>query len=526
MRLNTYQHQDYSAGLNDTDDPSEIDRNQASLLRNWTVRERGKLVRRDGLTKVGSTLSGTIRGLHAYLQSDGDKDLLVMDDTSLKYLNSTTFDTLNTGFDGTNDYTFANVNMTNRVYFGNQDNEIHYWDRVSTTLNASLTSLGASVPHGNIMLWFKNHMFQLNNVTLSSTAYPDRLYWSALSDPDTWDTTNDFIPFPNGGRLITMAPLGEDALVIFQERAVRFLSGYGDTEWRVTASANNLANIDESVGTISPKGVVNVGNEVWFIDDEANIRRITQTDFNTLRSDIICTNIQGTLSGINKSQLEKAVAWVHNDYVLFAVPNGSDTDNSLVLVFDIIAAKRNAASGGKLESWTTFTGWNPSFFMAYPTSTTPDMLFADSVNKKIYKWAGTDDDGVVIDARWDSKKDDFKYPERYKRYRFGYLRGAGTTGDIDVGFYAGVDDDTMLFLGNLNLQISGSTLGPTGTDTLGPTGNFTLGGAQDGELKFYYDRTGGVCTGKSVQHSIRHAVVSEQPEINGFTSHYKLRSLR
>jgi hypothetical protein len=269
-----------------------------------------------------------------------------------------------------------------------------------------------------------------------------------------------------------------------------------------------------------------VGNEVWFIDDEANIRRVTQTDFNALRTDIISTNIQGTLSGINKTQLEKATAWIHNDYVFFAVPNGSDTENSLVLVFDIIAAKRNAASGGKMESWTTFTGWSPGFFISYPTSTTPDLLMADMDADKVYKWSGTDDDGVGVDARWDGKVDDYKYPERYKRLRYGYIRGIGTSSDINVGIYAGIDVDQLVMLGDLELQTTGSRLGPTGTDTLGPGGTFTLGGAADGELKFYYDRTGGTSTVKSILHSIRHAVAGQQPEVQGFTSHYKLRSLR
>jgi hypothetical protein len=526
MKLNTYQHQDYSGGLNDTDSPESIDRNQATLLRNWLVRERGKLVRRDGLDQVGSTLSGTCYGLYAYLQSDGDKDILVMDGTSLKYLNGTTFAALDSGFTGTNDYTFQNVNMTNRVYFGNEDNQVHYWDRASTTLNSCLTDLGATVPHGNISLWFKNHMFQLNNVTLSGTAYPDRLYWSNLGDPGTYTTATNYIPFPNGGRLITAAPLGQEAMVIFQERAVRFLGGYGDSDWVITASANNLNNIDESVGCIAPRGVVGVGNEIWFIDDEANIRRVVQTDFNTLRTDIISTNIQGTLSGINKTQLEKAAAWVHNDFVFFAIPNGSDSYNSIVLVFDIIAAKRNAASGNKLESWTTFTGWYPGFFMSYPTSTTPDLIFADPTNKKVYKWTGDDDDEVAIDARWDGKVDDYKYPERYKRLRYGYIRGTGTSSDMNVGIYAGIDSDQLVFLNNLSLQTTGSRLGPTGTDTLGPTGSFLLGGASDGELKFYYDLTGGTSTVKTILHSIRHAVAGQQPEVQGFTSHYKLRSLR
>ena len=62
------------------------------------------------------------------------------------------------------------------------------------------------------------------------------------------------------------------------ETSILYLSGYGDADWRITASNNNVNNYAESVGSISPKGITNVGNEVWFIDQNAQIRRLYQTD--------------------------------------------------------------------------------------------------------------------------------------------------------------------------------------------------------------------------------------------------------
>jgi hypothetical protein len=526
MKLNTYKHSDYSGGLNDTDDPRQIERNQAALLRNWLVREKGKLIRRDGLTQAGDTLSGYPYMLAAFLKNDGNKDILVMDGTTLKYLNSTVFSSLDTGFTGAIDYTWANLTSSNKIYFGNEDNTIHYWDRSSTTTNSCLTDLGALKPHGNIMVWYKNHMFHLNNVNVNGTKYPTWLYWSALGDPETYDTSNDKANLPYGGRLITAAPLGESALVIFQEHAIKFLSGYGDTEWAVSASANNYGNIDESVGCVSPYGVTNVRDEIWFIDDEANIRRLYTTDFGIYRKDIVSSNIQGTLADINKSQLAKAKAWTHNDYVFFAFPDGTDQYNSIVCVFDLIAAQRNATAGKKYESWTTITGWSPSFFLSYPTTTTPDLYIANYTDKKIYKWYGDNDGSTAVDARWDSKIDDYDGGEKYKRYKYGYIRGIAASGDVDVGIYASIDSGSFAHISDLNLEASGSRLGPTGTDTLGPTGTFYLGGATEGDVKFYYTGGGGSASGRSVQHSIRHAVADEKPEVKNFISHFKMRAIR
>jgi hypothetical protein len=519
-QLSTYYHKSYDGGLNTSASAQEIDRDEASLLRNWDITYHGQLRRRDGRTQVGSTLTNVAAGLHTYFRNNGSSDLLVMDGTSLKYLNSTTFDALDSGFTSGKDFFFEDVQVVDKVFIGNEDNQLHSWDRSSTTLNSCLTDLGAAVPHGNIMRWHKNHMFHLNNVNVSGTKYQHRIYWSALGDPTTYDTANDFFEVPGNGRLITCMDLG-DTLVLFKERAIQYLSGWGDTDWRVTATASNVANLDEQVGTFSPRGAVRVGNEVWFIDDEGVIRRIYQTDFDAFRRDVISTKLVGTLGTINKAQLAKARAWSNNDKVYFAVPTGAETNNDLVLVFDIKASKRKSGA----EAWTTYTGWNPVFFTDYPTNSSPLLYIADT-DKKIYSHTGDDDGGVAIDARWDGKDDDYDKQERWKRYKFGYINGPSGSGDVDVEIHASVDSASFADLGDLNLLARGSRLGPTGSFLLGPTGNNVLGGNSLREKKYYFSSGGGSVRGKTMKLSIRHNVANEQPTVNTFTVHFKERSLR
>lgn len=364
-------------------------------------------------------------------------------------------------------------------------------------------------------------MFTANNVKVGSDTYENRIYWSAFGDPTTWDTTNDFINLPGGGRIISLVDAGE-MLVIFKERSYMFLTGWGDTDWQVTATASKLDNIDESVGMVSPKGATRVGEEIWFMDDEGQIRKVYKTGLDVWRRDIISTKLQGTISGINKSQLAKVTAWTYNDKVYFSVPNGSDAYNSLVLVYDIIASKRT-----KEEAWTTYTGWYIDFAITYPTSATPDLFLADATNLKVYKHDGDDDDGVAIDARWDGKDDDFDNPETYKRYRFGHITGEAGASDVDVAVYASVEDGDFADLGDLNLKSVGGTLGPTGKFELGPTGKTAiLAGPASGELRFLYTSGGGVPYGRSIRHSIRHNVLNEQPVVNGYTCHFKEKLVR
>lgn len=520
MKLATYQHQDYSGGLNNTSSDDEIERTEASLLRNWDITYRGQLRRRDGLTQIGDTQTSNISGLHTFYRNDGTFDLLITEDTSLRYLNSTTFDELDSGFTAGTDFAFSTVPYLDRVYLGNEDNTLHYWDRSSTTLNSSLTDLGATVPHGNSLIWHKNHMFTCNNVTVSGTAYENRLYWSDLGDPDTWDTTNDFIIMPGQGVPITLADLGT-SLVIFKDKGIQFLDGYGDSDWRITASNNNTANFSETIGIAGTFAHTRVGDEVWFMDDEGIIRRLFRTDFDAFRRDVISSKIENTIEDINKNQLSKVRAWTWNDKVYFSVPTGSSTENDTVLVFDILASKR---VGG--EAWTTYTGWEASFFTDYPTSGEIQMVVASrNSTKKVYRHTGTSDDGTAIDARWDGKSDDFDRPARNKSFHFGYVTGeADAAASVDM--YVSGDNNAFSKAATLSLSPDGSRLGPTGTDTLGPTGSFTLGGGTEAEQRFFYDENGGDPLAKEMKHSIRHNDADEQPTVNTFSSHFKLKVLR
>jgi hypothetical protein len=520
-KLSTFYHKSYDGGLNDTASPREIARDEASKLQDWCIAQQGRLFRRYGLTQVGSTLSNPARGLHAFLRSTGGKDLLVMDGTSLKYLNGSSFSALDSGFTSGNYFALETVPSLDRVYISNEDNTTHYWDRAATTLNSCLTDLGNTKFQANVLKWHKNHLFFLNNLKVGSTLYANDIGWSDFADPDTHDTTNSRISIPGGGRVITAADLG-NAFVIFKERSIFYLTGWGDTDWTITATSSNVAGISEAIGCIAPRGVTRVGNELWFVDDEGQIRRIFQTDFDAYRSDHISTKIQATLATVNKTHLAKALAWTSGDHVYFAFPQGSGTENSLVIAFDILASKRN---GGE-EAWEVITGWTPGLFADYLPSATPVLYISNNASGKVYSHTGDDDDGVAINADYTSKDDDYDRPERWKRYKFGYVQASSASNNVEVDIYTSVDLAPFGKAGVLELESSGSTLGPTGNATMGPTGSFILGGGGRAEEKFYYTAGGGSPRGKTVRHSLRHSVINQQPTVDNWTSHYKERQLR
>lgn len=523
----TYHQDNYDGGLHDTAHPTEIKQNEASILRNWDITTAGQLSQRAGLTQLGGTINATgpITGMGAFIRNSGD-DFLVTHDTDLYYLNSTTWTAISDNLTNTSGlhFWFENVQSLGKIYFGNEDNELTHWDRAGTTLNSCLTVLDeADVPHGNVYRWHKNHMFTLNNVNHNGTKYPNRVYWSNIGDPETWTHATNYFDVPGDGRVITANDLG-DSLVIFKERSIQFLNGWGSSSWQITASASNVANLDERVGCVAKFGTTRVGNEVWFIDNEGQIRRIYQTDFDAFRRDIISTKIQATLNGVNKTQLEKAIAWTHGEKVYFAFPNESDTNNSLLCVFDILASKRTNE-----EAWTTYTGWTPEVVASYPTSTVPDMYIGDALTGKVFKVDPTADDdaGVAIDCNWTGKQDYYKKPYQYKWYRFGYARGiADTSGSVDVTYHASVDSAPFAQIGTLTLESGGSKLGPTGSFLLGPTGDATLGGNTQNEQIFYFTDGGGTPEGRSLRMSIRHNTLDEKPRVTTWSVHYKNRQIK
>jgi len=410
--------------------------------------------------------------------------------------------------DGAEALWFENCPINNKIYFSSEDNDLCHWDGGA----GGVTALAASVPSGNVIRWYQNHLFHVNNVDISGTKHKNRIYWSDFGAPETYTTGSNFINLPGEGRAVTMNTVGNQ-LVIFKENSYLFLNGYGSNSWVITASSSNIQNVDSSIGTLSPRGTVRVGpNELWFIDNQGLIRKISQTDYG-YDSKVMSKKLDFNL---NMAYLHNAVAAYDDDKIYFAVTSSSATVNDKVLVYDRKASARN----NNEEAWTTYTGWAPSVLVTYGGS--PTLYVAQA--KSIYSHTGGSDAGADINCRWDSKNDDFSKPERYKKYTYGYIQASSQADEV-VSIHASVDGRTFSHLGDLNLDSVGTGLGPTGPATMGPTGSFILGGETDIEKKYYFADGGGAINGKTMCFSLRGSFTN-QVFVDSFTNHFVLRSLR
>lgn len=506
----TFRQPNYDGGLNNTDSRRDIDRNQASALYNWDITFKGRLKSRKGLTQVGSTLSNAPKSAGVYQKTNGTKYLVVNEGTDVRYLNGSTFTDIG-NLTANERLSYANVKVEDKIYMSSENNGLLSWDG-----GVAIASVGSSIS-GNVILWYQNHLFHINNVNVSGTKYSDRVYWSDFGDPEAYTTASNFVNLPGEGRAITMNVLG-DRLVIFKESSYMFLEGYGSTSWAISSSSTSIANMDSSVGCVAPRGTVRVSaNELWFIDNQGFIRRITQSTYG-YESKVMSNNLEGTRSGLNLGQLSNAVASYDDDKVYFAVTSSASSVNDLVLVFDRKASARNS----NREAWTTYTGWTVNDMLSF--GATPTLYILGSTSKKVYSHTGVTDDGTAIACRWDGKNDDYDQPERYKKYAYGYIYSQAQN-DETITIHAAVDGTSFAQIDSFDLDTTGTPLGPTGPAMMGPTGSFILGGSGDIEEKYYFADGGGEITGKTLTMSIR-ATVTEQVYVDTFTNHFIIRSLK
>lgn len=514
----SYRHKSYDSGLNNASSRRDIDRDQASLLENWDISVHGRLKSRKGLTQVGNTLANAAKSLGVLRTKAGVNSLLLNEGTDVRYLNGSTWTDVDT-LTANERISFANVLVNDKIYYSSENNGLRSCNSSYTT-----ASVASSIA-GNVIMWYQNHLWHINNVNVSATKYSNRIYWSDFGDPEAYTTASSFIELPGESRAVTMNVLGNN-LVAFKEDSYMFIQGYGSSSWALTSSSTSIANTDASVGCVAPRGTVRVGaNELWFMDNQGFVRKITQADYgftSTVMSnnlDLSKITINGVVTGIDLSKLNNTIAWYDDDKVYFAVTATGSTVNNVVLVYD-----RKAASRAKGESWTVYTGWTINAATTYSSGVSPTTYIADNTNKMIFSHTGGSDNGVAINCRWDGKNDDYDQPERYKKFAYGYINSQAQSNE-DITIWSSIDGTSFSKIGTFNLATDGTALGPTGPATMGPTGTFILGGSDDLQKKYYYSDGGGSITGKTSITSIRCSVDSIV-YVDTFTSHFQLRSLK
>lgn len=444
-----YKKFSYSGGQNDKDNIDELLDNESVLIQNANVSKKGSVEKRGGTLLVGNDTGSTkITGLSSWQENDGTKWLFSTTGTNLRYLNSTTWDTLDSGFTTGLDTEF--VVADNKLYIFNGTDNVHSYDGASVALNSGLTDLGSSIPTAKYAVWWKNYMFMCGESILSGTKYPSRVWFSNIGDADTWTTGTDYFDVGfDDGQKITGIGILDQWLVIFKERSIYILSGSGPADWKLSGTVNNLVNVANSVGCVSHRSIVQVGNDLWFMSqDGIRSLRKNENGANPLYG-LVSGNIQGTIDSLNKGALSKTCATFFNNKVYYAFPTGSSSFNNKVAVADL---RHFVDKVDNPYAWTTYTGWSPGIWTVYEPSNTPNLYYGEGDADSVVFQAetGTNDNSATIDFDIKDRMINLKEPSMRKTSRF-IIAYAEESGDYDVEISSSTDGVTFVKHGDLNL---------------------------------------------------------------------------
>ncbi len=490
----------------DGDDPQSIPDFFAANIENFIIRDRGQLVMRDGLATQGTSPLKTNLGRAFLNKASGSKYLVRVIDGAGNTAK------LQQSSDGTTwtDCTGGGSRTTGAKWVFVQANDNLYGvNGVDTPIKftGTVVSTVAAIPQGIAIEWFKNFMWVIGNPT-----YKDRLYFSNANDPETWgasDYVNVNLGDVSPGIGLKGSAGSTGRLYIGKQSSIWYLLG--------TSSATfTIQPLTYEHGVISHESMMQVKNDVWCIDREGNIRGLYRTinddPFSRLRSN----DIQYTISGLNKASLANSSAVYFDNYAMFFVPNGVDTYNSLVLVYDTLA---NEQKGG----WVKFTNWNIAGGVVFTEGATPKLYLFDSrtSNGQSYYWHGTSDNGQEIVAKYETKIYDFGVPERTKKFKYSYQLGT-VQGSYNSRFYVSIDRYYYV-------QLADPSLAGTGNKLLGVTwilGVDKLGSGGFVKVKIPFGDRGGTTKGSTMQVKLECASTAVHMKLREFTSHYVVRGLR
>jgi hypothetical protein len=170
---------------------------------------------------------------------------------------------------------------------------------------------------------------------------PSMVFISALEDPQMYTpgggstSAGALQVAPGDGDRITglktlYLPIdNEEVLVIFKERSIYLLTGHD-------ADTFALQKLTSAIGASSHQGIVLLGNDLYFLSSEGISTLSTATLQGNLAAGSISQKVTSQIANLNRSALSGSFA-VHlpnRQEIWWFVPDGSSTQNQLVLVFN------------------------------------------------------------------------------------------------------------------------------------------------------------------------------------------------
>jgi hypothetical protein len=322
-----------NGGLNSTGGALELQNNESSDLQNIDFDKFGSVLKRNGYTVLcsgGTTGVTETDALHWYEYNNAGtptRHLLNVTGSKLYKMDDLdgTWDDITGGVSITSGSHCDCENAFNTVYMTNGVDAPFKWAGTST---ASIMAVPTGLTTAKQVCLFNNYLF-LGNVTVSSTTYPTRIYWSHIRDANTWDSDQWIEVGMNDGQPITALMVLQDRLVVYKTRSIYNVFFTGDADFPFIMPGGGKSN--SPVGCIAPFSVQEVENGHVFLAadglyyyDGLNAYKLSHKIFKTLDQDM------------NKTKFDEAVSCVYKDknrYML-SIPSSGQTNKNRVIVWD------------------------------------------------------------------------------------------------------------------------------------------------------------------------------------------------
>lgn len=183
----------------------------------------------------------------------------------------------------------------------------------------NVSALSGTPPTGKYCIEFENFCFIAN-----TSSNPERIYFSALTNPESW-TATDF--FRLNGAIKGIGKSGTE-LFVFTESSITVLRYTGDA-----VAPFESDRLETSTGCASHHSIINREGILYWIAPDGFIWRMVG-----LRPERVNDVLPNTVARLNKTSLDRCVAVDHVglNQLWFCFPLDSAVYNDLVIVYDYL----------------------------------------------------------------------------------------------------------------------------------------------------------------------------------------------
>lgn len=406
-----------TGGFNNGLSPLRIGERQCPIARNVRFGEND-VQKREGSSRIvtGAVAASPISGIFELAKDDGTLDVVAFAGTAVSRKNGSAWSSCKGAVAITDATTWRGAVLAGVLVCTNDTDALISYAGGATNFAA----LGGTPPQKarDIAEYHNYHLYL--NVQVGGVRRRARVMWSDLNNPASHTSTNFNDLINQGGQFgVAFGAIG-DQLYAFLSGSIHQISYTGDdvTPFTFVRAAK--------VGAVSKHAVVEVDGRIFFAGKKGVYM------FDGGKPQYIGKPVEGFWRTINKSRLANIVAGVNEarNEVMFSISTGSESTNTLTLVYDYEADK-----------WAPDDGYAPTYWASLEENYPLQPVFGNATGLVLQINTGAYlDDAAAITAYFRTRPNDFGDPGRKRKAReLIAVVDTSSQGDATITFRDGYD---------------------------------------------------------------------------------------